>query len=776
MRNIILSLTILFSTASVIAQTQFELSEIMKGKDFMGYWPENVRWHASGKKILFQWNPNMQVKPTWHSYDLGTGKIEEVSPKDQGGLLFFDRSQAAYPNQYFIEQGILFSYNKAKDEIRIVWAGPERVRDFTRYQEEGKLALRLGDNLFELNVKDGQLKQLTNFELEDEKLDRVSENYLSKQQEELFQFIQEQKAEEAFDKQRKELNWRPKPLYFGKNSIQHLSISPNGKDVYVCIATKTKPLYTDYAEFVNDNGQTTAKKARPKVGQPEPFMKLFHYNTENGELTQVSLKLLTDFQKRPSYLKEYGDSLEFYPDERLTVIQAPIFSKEGKAVFDIRSCDNKDRWLVYYDVENHKATELNHQHDEAWIGGPGIEMWDYVPGTLGFIGENEIYFQSEKSGFSHLYSVLIDSKKEKTWTKGEFEIRELISTSSEDLFYLITNETHPGDRGLYLYNRKTGEMKALWTMPGAIEVTLSPDEKTFAARISTSTSPWEVYTLSTDAKKQKKVTQSTTEAFNQLKIQAPANITFKGMDNKDVYARMYKPDAAKDKKAAVIFVHGAGYLQNAHRYWSAYYHEFLFHQLLIDSGYTVLDIDYRASDGYGRDCRTAIYRHMGGWDLNDQLSGREYLIDSIGIPAQKIGIYGGSYGGFMTLMALLTQPDKFACGAALRSVTDWAHYNHEYTSNILNYPDLDPKAYEQSSPIYFAENLASPLLMLHGMVDDNVQFQDVVRLSQRFIELGKKNWNLAVFPVEPHGFVKSYSWTDEYRRILELFNENLLQR
>jgi dipeptidyl aminopeptidase/acylaminoacyl peptidase len=200
----------------------------------------------------------------------------------------------------------------------------------------------------------------------------------------------------------------------------------------------------------------------------------------------------------------------------------------------------------------------------------------------------------------------------------------------------------------------------------------------------------------------------------------------------------------------------------------------MFHNLLSDLGYTVLDIDYRASDGYGRDFRTGIYRHMGGKDLSDQLDGKKYLVENLGIDANKVGIYGGSYGGFITLMALLTKPGEFKAGAALRSVTDWAHYNQGYTANILNFPETDPEAYKKSSPIYFANNLQDKLLMLHGMVDDNVQFQDIVRMTQRFIELGKKDWDLAVFPVEAHGFQKTYSWVDEYRRILDLFNENLI--
>ncbi len=199
----------------------------------------------------------------------------------------------------------------------------------------------------------------------------------------------------------------------------------------------------------------------------------------------------------------------------------------------------------------------------------------------------------------------------------------------------------------------------------------------------------------------------------------------------------------------------------------------MFHNILVDNGYTVLDIDYRGSAGYGRNWRTGIYRFMGGKDLSDQVDGAKYLVDELKIDPDRIGIYGGSYGGFITLMGLFTSPGTFKAGAALRSVTDWAHYNHGYTSNILNTPVQDSIAYRKSSPIYHAEGLKDHLLILHGMIDDNVQFQDVVRLAQRLIELEKDNWEFAVFPVERHGFVEPSSWTDEYKRIYNLFQEHL---
>jgi dipeptidyl aminopeptidase/acylaminoacyl peptidase len=199
----------------------------------------------------------------------------------------------------------------------------------------------------------------------------------------------------------------------------------------------------------------------------------------------------------------------------------------------------------------------------------------------------------------------------------------------------------------------------------------------------------------------------------------------------------------------------------------------MFHNMLVDNGYTVLDIDYRASAGYGRDWRTGIYRFMGGKDLADNVDGAKYLIGKQGIDPKKIGIYGGSYGGFITLMAMFTKPDIFAAGAALRPVTDWAAYNHPYTANILNEPQTDSLAYRKSSPIYYAEGLKGNLLICHGMVDVNVHYQDAVRLSQRLIELKKDNWELASYPMEDHGFVEPTSWMDEYKRIFKLFEGTL---
>jgi dipeptidyl aminopeptidase/acylaminoacyl peptidase len=238
---------------------------------------------------------------------------------------------------------------------------------------------------------------------------------------------------------------------------------------------------------------------------------------------------------------------------------------------------------------------------------------------------------------------------------------------------------------------------------------------------------------------------------------------------------VYLPRGYKEGEPnkAVVFNHGAGYKQNAHYGWSDYFREYMFNSMLAQQGYVVLDMDYRASAGYGRDWRTAIYRNMGQPELEDLQDGIDWLVNNANVDRDRIGTYGGSYGGFLTFMAMFKMPDLFAAGAALRPVTDWAHYNTGYTSNILNTPDIDPIAYERSSPIYFAEGLEKPLLINAPMVDNNVFFQDTVRLVQRLIELEKTDFETAIYPVEPHGFVQPSSWLDEYRRIHALFEENL---
>ncbi|MEO5582282.1 MAG: alpha/beta fold hydrolase, partial [Saprospiraceae bacterium] len=395
--------------------------------------------------------------------------------------------------------------------------------------------------------------------------------------------------------------------------------------------------------------------------------------------------------------------------------------------------------------------------------------------NMGWISKDQIWYQSESTGYSHLYTYFISTHKSKALTVGKYEVLTASLSRDHKTFYITTNEVHPGEQHFYQLSTDGGTATKITSMQGANQVSISPDEKYIAFLYSNSNHPWELYLQ--ENKPGQKPIQITDKAmspeFKSYPWRQPEIINIEASDHANVYARIYKPDKKTNKKAAVIFVHGAGYLQNAHKWWSSYFREYMFNNLLTDLGYTVLDIDYRGSAGYGRDWRTGIYRYMGGKDLSDHIDAAHFLTATQGVDPKKIGIYGGSYGGFITLMGLFTAPDVFGAGAALRPVTDWAQYNHPYTANILNEPNTDSIAYKKSSPWYYAAGLSKPLLICHGMVDVNVHYQDAVKLVQRLIELKKENWELASYPMEDHGFAEPSSWTDEYKRILKLFELNL---
>jgi dipeptidyl aminopeptidase/acylaminoacyl peptidase len=470
------------------------------------------------------------------------------------------------------------------------------------------------------------------------------------------------------------------------------------------------------------------------------------------------------------------------PDvQRLVNWTVPEVSDDGShTVVGVRALDNKDRWFVKVDPATGKATVLDNLHDDAWIreqsiGGPagGGAGLTWLPDS------KRALFLSEKDGYMHVHSMDVAAgTPARALTSGKWEVTDARLSADRKTLFLTTNEVHPGERHVYTMSVDGGARTKLTSMTGSNEATVSPDEKSMAVIYSYSTKPPELYVapVTFDAKAVQ-VTTTPSDEWRNFKWIDPKVITYKARDGGDVYARLYTPEmigAKRDpKKPAVIFVHGAGYLQNAHKYWSTYYREYMFHNLLASRGYVVLDPDYRASSGYGRDWRTGIYRHMGGKDLEDVVDGAKFIVATEKVDPKRIGVYGGSYGGFITLMGMFTTPDVFAAGAALRPVTDWAHYNHGYTSNILNVPQIDAEAYKKSSPIYFADGLKGRLLIAHGMVDTNVFFQDSVRLVQRLIELRKENWEIAPYPVENHGFTEETSWADEYKRILKLFEETL---
>jgi dipeptidyl aminopeptidase/acylaminoacyl peptidase len=360
-------------------------------------------------------------------------------------------------------------------------------------------------------------------------------------------------------------------------------------------------------------------------------------------------------------------------------------------------------------------------------------------------------------------------------TEGAWEVRDAKLGRDRSRWIVTGSREHPSDDHLYSMPALGGELTRLTSRPGRNTGFLSPDGDRLAVVHSASLQLPDLFLQDPlPSSLETRITVSGTDNFFQHDWVEPEVVSFPHPDGKPVWAGLYKPRKPAPERPAVLHIHGGGYRQFSHRGYSVYGYGLHLGLLsyLVQSGYTVLDLDYRGSAGFGRDYRTDIYRSMGDKDVESAVAGAEYLVREHGIERSRIGIYGVSYGGFLTLMSQFRHPGVFAAGVANAAVTDWAHYQDLWTGRILNRPHEDPEAYRRSSPIYYADGLNDALLIVHGLIDDNVQFQDAARLIQKLIEL-EKSFEVMIYPTERHTIETEASRYDYNRRVVDFFEANL---
>jgi dipeptidyl aminopeptidase/acylaminoacyl peptidase len=785
-----IAIALLFAVVALAAAAQqFDLSidNIMRGPGLYGWTPEDVRWSPDGQHVYFSWK--------LYSDTLEHDRDTYVVNRDGGGLrkLNDEEKKDAPPANaqwtrdkhrgVYLDDADVFLWDSATGKRHALTQtnDVESAPQFTF--DETRVTFVRSNNVFAIDLANGSIAQLTNIVAPDDKGPNVtlwddaakkgtaSQEYIKAEERKLLDIVDRKakKREEDEAKRKREHPIKPFKLE-KKQTVVNARLSPDGKTIVLVINNESeKAKKTIVPNYITEAVYTDTIPSREKVGDTQPPSRIAVVSTSNGDvkwfehglkpLPSDSTQQKNDEGKASEQKTEKSADTQresAQPKEREVSLRTPVWSEDGKHAFVVvRSADNKDAWVMDFDPATAKGRTIVTMHDDAWLRFADAQ-------SFGWANNDTIYYLSEASGFMHLYEVPVSGGAPKQLTSGTWEVDSAVLSDDRKSFYLTTSEESPFVRHLYRIPVTGGASAKLTTLDGDNEAVASPDGAAIANVYSYTNKPPELYVGS------KRVTTSPAPDFANYKWLDVPIVRVPARDGVQVPARIYKPANWKGGRA-VIFVHGAGYLQNVNRFWSSYAHEYMFHHLLMSKGYLVLDIDYRGSRGYGRDWRTAIYRDMGGKDLEDNVDAARWLVKTHGVDPKRIGVYGGSYGGFITLMAMFTTPDVFAAGAALRPVTDWAAYNHGYTSNILNVPQSDPEAYRKSSPIYFAQGLKGRLLICHGMVDTNVHFQDSVRLAQRLIELRKTNWEIAPYPVENHGFVEPTSWADEYKRILKLF-------
>jgi dipeptidyl aminopeptidase/acylaminoacyl peptidase len=741
-----------------------DLATIMRGPETVGREPTGVRWTPDSRYLHFSWlPPGTDWRETSKPYRIRAvpGAVPELLPRrvvDSLAPMFADGYTTRDGRRRYVGSGgDLYVVELPSGAFRALTRtqGPEQLVGLSA--DERTLYYRDATNVFAYELGTGSIRQLTDIRTgpapDTTRKLTPQQRALEQNQRDLLAVMRDAARADSIRKAEaaaRDSSALPKVYLAREERMRGMWMSPRGTHLLFLTSTSASGTKTaDVPNYVTSSGYTEEIPTRTKVGDAIGNQRVGLLEVASGKVTWLR-PLANDSTQLYGGLNSWG------------------WNDAGTlALVTAENAEFTTRVIARVHADSATITPIETLVDSAWVGGPCGGCGGWLPGERG------LWFVNESTGYAHLYTMRPDGSDRRTLTSGAWEVRLAELSADRTRFELHTGETSAHERHFWTM-AVDGSAKTRWTKAtGGHQVTVSPDGTLLADVFSTANRPPELFLQpATPMARAVQLTTSPTAEWLAGPWVTPEIVEIPANDGAKVPARIYRPEqfGARSNGAAVLFVHGAGYLHNVHRWWSTYFREYQFHHLLASKGYTVLDVDYRASAGYGRDWRTAIYRHMGGRDLEDFVDAAKWLTATHGIAPERIGIYGGSYGGFITLMALFTRGEYFGAGAALRSVTDWAHYNHGYTARILNEPQGDTTAYRRSSPIFLAEGLDDPLLIAHGMIDTNVHFQDVVRLAQRLIELGKTRWEMAVYPAEDHGFVRPDSWTDEYRRILELFD------
>ncbi len=762
------------------AYTPITLDQAMSHPDWIGNPVDQAWWSWDGKQVFYkQKRSGAPLHDTYEAVAPGKARLvadAELSRLDSPSVTY-DR---AHTRAILVRNGDLFERDLKSGALTQITRGL-KAKDPQYGAGERAVQYRVGHDWFSWDRASRLVSPVA--------LPRAAKDPAANEPDELRDMqlrliatLKRQKDERDANRARSEEERRadatraPAEIYLGdKLTIEGSSLSPDGRWLLVVTAPKSgdKGRVGKMPRYVTESGYEEFDDQRTRVGRNMPdahTLKLVDLRT--NKVSDLSYDVLPGIKTDP--LAELRAAAKKEPLKgnrpvRVAGGDALRWNADGsQAAVMLRSVDNKDRWIASVDLSGAALKPMHRLSDQAWV--------NYDNSEFGWMPDNRtVWYLSEESGYSHLYT-MDAAGRARALTGGKWEATDVQWSYDGNTAYLVCNRKTPGEYEVCAVNARDASVREVTDLDGVERFTLSPDQRKLLVHYSASYLPVQLATVPASGGAATRLTDTRTAQFKAREWIEPQYVAVPSSAGGDpVWAKLYRPANLEPGKKypVVMFVHGAGYLQNVSKRYPNYFREQMFHNLLVDRGYIVLDMDYRASKGYGSKWRTAIYRQMGHPELDDYIDGVNWLVKNHQGDPKNVGVYGGSYGGFMTFMALMRAPEVFKSGAALRPVTDWVTYNHGYTSNILNTPDIDPQAYKVSSPIEYAENLKGHLLISHGMIDDNVFYQDSVRMAQRLIELKKDHWELASYPLERHGFVQPEAWYDQYRRIYQLFERTL---
>ena len=465
---------------------------------------------------------------------------------------------------------------------------------------------------------------------------------------------------------------------------------------------------------------------------------------------------------------------------------APHWLDATHIVSERQSADFKRRTISVADITTGQLRPIHEDLEE--------QFWS-IPANAGPEGQGSpdgrwVAFLSDGDGWDHLYVMPAGGGKPVQLTTGHFEAwRPVWSHDSRKIAFDANEPEAPGRRHLGIADIGNGLEHASLAFITAGEGAdtapeWSPDDKRLVYQRTDTRNSADLYVIdSRSGSTPVRLSDSMPAGVDRSAFVQPEFVHFPGADGQPVPGWLFVPpgmDRTK-KHPAIVWIHGDGTNQNydgwhVQRNYAVYYS---FHQYLLQKGYVVFAPDYRGSIGYGRAWRNAVYMDVGGKDAKDAWMSANYLKSLPYVDGSRIGVWGLSYGGFFTLIAMTDQPALFRAGVDVAGVVDYAMYYTDpyhgaWTASRIGTPEQNPQVYAKASPLSHMDQLARPLLVLHGTADVNVPYLESVRLVDRLLKLGKGDLvTFMVYPGEFHYFTRAHVLRDAWRRVDEFFEANL---
>ncbi|MFH0893654.1 MAG: S9 family peptidase [Bacteroidota bacterium] len=401
-----------------------------------------------------------------------------------------------------------------------------------------------------------------------------------------------------------------------------------------------------------------------------------------------------------------------------------------------------------------------------------IEVNDY----LQFIKDNSFLWVSEKDGYMHIYLYDKNGKQISQVTKGNWDVDKVYGMDEKTgIVYYSSAEVSPMDRQVYAIKQDGTGKRKLTTRKGVNEAEFSTTYKYFINIHSDINSPFYVNIIKTSDLKELKMLENNQKVIDNMKQYgfSPADFfKFKTRDDVELNGWMIKPanfDPSK-KYPVLMSVYGGPNSQEVVDQWG--YFNFIWFEMLSQKGYIIVSVDGRGTGFRGEEFRKCTYMKMGELETKDQIESAVYLGGLDYVDKSRIGIFGWSYGGYMTALCLTVGADYFKTGLAVAPVTNWRYYDNIYTERFMRTPQENPKGYDDNSPTTYASKLKGKLLLVHGGADDNVHMQNSMEFVDALVKANKQ-FEMQIYPNKNHGIYGGNTRLHLFTRLTDYLLKNL---